>query len=269
MWIVIPPVVSCVVANAAFFSFFVYAMYLQVDLALQAMSKKEAHFLQLESDEGVENTVKNLINADPDEACEGEPNASTADSNAVLADSDYETFIEMIAEDIFELQDMIDAVCETWSSLVSLFILIAFAELLAVLYDFILVFQGSATYEMTIWVYCIDTFLLVSGLGIMTGFLVLGAVLTQRMDELCVECVQVMRAANVPISKAACTFSYLQTGGRRTGLGFKIYGNRIEWSHVFGFLSIVLTIIGFVLNTPSAGQPAREAVSRHFGGHHR
>ena len=69
------------------------------------------------------------------------------------------------------------------------------------------------------------------------------------MDVLIIESVECMCAKNVPISKAAGVFNYVGTGGRKTGLGFKIYAIRIDWSYVATFISLIVTVLGLVLTT--------------------
>ena len=77
----------------------------------------------------------------------------------------------------------------------------------------------------------------------------MGAILTQRMDVLIIESVECMCAKNVPISKAAGVFNYVGTSGRKTGLGFKIYHIRSDWSYVATFISLIVTVLGLVLTT--------------------
>lgn len=248
MWVAIPPVVACVVANVVFFAFFVYAMYLQVNSVLIKMFMREevemaesgAMPRAMTAQVTAQKTVS-LATVKTEEFKEGR----------ISEEEYYEAFMASLADEIFGLQDMIDLVCEAWSSLVALFLTFAFFNILAVFFDFIVLYLGRADFEMTVWIYCIDTFLVVSGLGILMGFLLMGAVLTQRMDDLCVESVEVMRSAHVPISMAASTFYYLQTGGRTTLLGFKVYGYRIQWSHAIGFVSLLLTAVGFVMTGPN------------------
>jgi hypothetical protein len=75
------------------------------------------------------------------------------------------------------------------------------------------------------------------------------------MDDFCIDMVQVMRAKKVPVSKAAASFSFLRTGGRKNGLGFKLFGIRLDWNVVGTFLSIVVTGLGLVLATVQPNAP--------------
>merc|ERR1719247_4018790 len=137
-----------------------------------------------------------------------------------------------IINQVFGMQDELDDSCEDWSSLVTAFIIWALGALCAVMLDFIAYMSGSESFEWTIWILLIDVFLAAAGMMMVCGFLIMGAILTKRMDDLSIESIECMRARQVPLSKAAGSFAYIQTGGRKSGLGFKIYHIRIDWSYV-------------------------------------
>lgn len=106
MWIVIPPVVANVVANAVFFAFFSYAHYLQVEQELTDLTDGEA---------------ETLAASDRDEPSirEGEAELDEAMNN------------------LFRVQDELDESCKQWSTLVSIFVAWALGALIAVTVDLI------------------------------------------------------------------------------------------------------------------------------------
>jgi len=201
MWAVIPSVVACVVANAAFFSFFVYGCVVRAEDALILMYTKEHALLSSTSGH-----VLSTMQADIRSRSSRRTHISQALINTEVQkdvpnwDMIYEEFVSTTTDAVLEVQEEIDDVCSYWSSLVALFLGIAFLEILSVLYDAIQIYIGRRTYQLDIWMYCIDAFLAISGLGIMFGFLVMGAMLTERMDELCGEAVQVLRVVNTPVT---------------------------------------------------------------------
>jgi hypothetical protein len=160
----------------------------------------------------------------------------------------------------FRVQDELDESCKQWSPLVATFLTWALGAMIAVTFDLMQYLSKENLAQFTIWVWLIDLFLAVSSLLFIFGFLIMGAILTERMDDFCIDMVQVMRAAKVPVSNASASFSFLQTGGRKSGLGFKIFMVRIDWSVVATFGSIVVTGLGLVLATVQPNSSAGNTV---------
>ena len=102
---------------------------------------------------------------------------------------------------------------------------------------------GRGDTQFTVWVFLIDLFLFVAGTLIVCGFLVMGATVTQRMDDLVIDCIDCMGTKHIPVYYAAASYTYLMTGGRKTGMGFKIFGSRLEWSHLTAFISLKATVM--------------------------
>ena len=114
-------------------------------------------------------------------------------------------------------------------------------------FDFIAFLSGDDKINWMIWVVIIEMFLAISGILLVCGFLIMGAVIIQRMEALIIEGIECMRAKQVPTSKADAVYNYIGTGGRKTGLGVKIYNIRIDWSYVATFISLIITVLGLVL----------------------
>ena len=125
-------------------------------------------------------------------------------------------------------------------SLVSGIMSWALSAIVAVLFDIIAFLSGDDRINWMFWVFVIDMFLAISGILLVFCLLIMGAVITQQMDALIIENVECMRAKQVPTSKAAAVHDYIGTGGRKTGLEFRIYNIRIDWSHVATFISLIV-----------------------------
>lgn len=234
MWIVIPPVVANVVANAAYFAFFSYSHYLQIDQELDDLTYGDRSSLY------------------PEIESRGQCVRLSQDTT-ILGEIEAEMQMDEVFYHFFRVQDELDDSCKQWSPLVATFLMWALGAMIAVTFDLMEYLAKTDLAQFTIWVCLIDLFLAVSSLLFIFGFLIMGAILTERMDDFCIDMVQVMRTKRVPVSKAAASFSYLQTGGRKSGLGFKIFNKRIDWAVVGTCLSIVVTGLGLVLATVQPG----------------
>merc|ERR1712139_304862 len=109
MWIVIPPVVANVVANAAYFAFFSYSHYLQVDQELVDLTKSDRR------------SVNQIIYPDLSE----DPGAfgTEAQDMTFLEHREAEIKMDEIFRHFFRVQDELDESCKQWSPLVAAFCL--------------------------------------------------------------------------------------------------------------------------------------------------
>merc|ERR1712014_506899 len=192
------------------------------------------------------------------ESCFKEVDELVIKMSEFIAAGNESGLINALVDYIFEIQDEIDDATAEWSPLVICFLTAGFFNLVAVFDDIIAILTGTFSigeevmpYQV-MYVYAIDAFLLASGMLFVVFFLFIGAMLTQRVVDLSVEATEFMRAVKVTPEKAAAMLSYLQSGGRASGIGFKVMGFQLNWTHVTGFLSLFLTALGFAVSTKPA-----------------
>ena len=128
---------------------------------------------------------------------------------STLNENEANAVMSKMTESFLHVQDRLDESCRSWSPLVGLYLAVAFLSLLAAAYDISLFMQGKVTYQIQTFVYYVDIFLVLSGLMFTGGFLMFGAMLTHRMNNLAVDCLVGMRSRGVPPNIAFSSFSFI------------------------------------------------------------
>jgi len=204
------------------------------------------------------------LEAMPKEAIDG---GLVEDILQKMRDGDDEGLINLFVDDLFCLQDIIDDCCHEWRALIVAFLTAGMFNLISVFSDVIAILTGTFASSISVddvpyqlvCVYAIDLFLFSVGVLFVVFFLGLGAILTQRMNDLAIETAEVMRNMKVAPSKVAVAFPYMVTGGRASGLGFKIHSHAVTWDYVTGFLSALVTILGFAMSAaPGTSSAAKD-----------
>merc|ERR1719506_2971588 len=95
--------------------------------------------------------------------------------------------------------------------------------------------HGLVPYTLSLEIALVDAFLGIVAIVELFGFMAMASFLTKRIDFLAADCITAIQKFNVPVSKFAPVFQYLQTAGRKTGTGYKVMGIRVGSKHV-GFL---------------------------------
>eukprot|EP00746_Dinoflagellata_sp_MGD_P085040 gnl/MRDRNA2_/MRDRNA2_33697_c0_seq1.p1 gnl/MRDRNA2_/MRDRNA2_33697_c0~~gnl/MRDRNA2_/MRDRNA2_33697_c0_seq1.p1 ORF type:complete len:519 (-),score=68.12 gnl/MRDRNA2_/MRDRNA2_33697_c0_seq1:3-1559(-) len=256
MWIVIPFVASCVVTSTAFFGFFIYLHYLEAEM-IGLIFKRSGAWTEPSDRKSPGGTTTPASESGSESHALSLPKRKReyvvwSQMNVYKREEDIEdvkaadAIMSRLTESFLHVQDRVDASCASWSVLVILFLSVAFLSLLAALYDFALLTQGQVSYKLKWYVYYVDVFLVLFGLLGTAGFLVFGALLTARMDDLAMDCLVGMRARGVPPHMAYAAYSFLQTGGRKA-CGFKILGCRVDFSHVVTYFGGLSTLLGIMM----------------------
>eukprot|EP00931_Biecheleriopsis_adriatica_P081375 TRINITY_DN54701_c0_g1_i1.p1 TRINITY_DN54701_c0_g1~~TRINITY_DN54701_c0_g1_i1.p1 ORF type:complete len:537 (+),score=66.39 TRINITY_DN54701_c0_g1_i1:54-1613(+) len=233
MCLAIPPVVACIVTSGALISYFIYLHILEADIVAWLIQANAVEELKHVRDPGAIRMIK-----------WGDRNFYVG--GADIASEKYaNTVVSYIVEIFMHVQDRVDTSCRLWSSVVTQFLVVAFLELLSAVYDFSLMLDHEVKYSFTIPILCVDLFLLISGVIATTVFLILGASLTKRLDDLVVDVVVALRSRGVPPSISFSLYGFLESAGRKDGIGFKVFGTRITYSHVITYFSLLSTLLGF------------------------
>lgn len=233
----VPPVVSCVVTSGALISIFIYFHILEADIiSTLLLDRPQQDFLRQKQ---TKNSSTRLI--------------QWGDRNFYLGDEDVESskhankIISYLTEIFMHVQDRVDTSCKLWSVIVTQFVCVAFLELLAVAYEFSLIVEQPQRYEMTWEVFYTDLFLLTSGALGTTTFLLLAAALTKRLEDLVIDVIVGMRSRGVPPAMSFSMYHFLETAGRKGGIGFKIFGMRITQKHVITYFSLLSTALAYLI----------------------
>jgi len=238
MMLAIPPVVSCLVTSGALISYFIYLHILEADIVswlLRRPLQEELHRLQ----------DSNMVKSESTRIVEwGDGNAYIGNAD-IVSEIYSNKVVSYLVEVFMHVQDRVDTSCKLWSVVVTQFVCVAFFEILASTYDLSLIFGGQVSYSLTVPIFCIDVFLLASGITATTAFLAMGAALTRRLDDLVVDVIIGLRSRGVPPSIAFSLYSFLETAGRKDGIGFKVFRFRITQSHVVTFFSLMSTLLAY------------------------
>eukprot|EP00812_Abedinium_dasypus_P011144 NODE_471_length_1542_cov_368.095494.p1 GENE.NODE_471_length_1542_cov_368.095494~~NODE_471_length_1542_cov_368.095494.p1 ORF type:complete len:476 (+),score=143.62 NODE_471_length_1542_cov_368.095494:3-1430(+) len=253
MWAVIPPVVCSILANAAFFGFIILAIIAHIDALEEELLSEIAgspRHRRIASETGVD--------VAPAHNGKGSELAGILQRRAeeCLGAEEANSVVEDVASRFLGAQDFIDEACRMLSPIAVIHIVMATFQLVAVFIDAALTINFGV--PLTVYILCVDLFLVLAALLELLGFLCMGTWLTTKMDALCHDCVRQMLEQGVPLTMAGPSYHFLESAGRHSGTGYKFVMMRLDTSHVAAFISGLCTAVGFIAANIEVGQRAVE-----------